>query len=77
MRLRLREWRLKRGHSLRTLATKARISYVTVVRIEQGTMSPTVDMLAKLARALKVHITDLFPRPRQRRLLRNHNGTPQ
>jgi transcriptional regulator with XRE-family HTH domain len=67
MHLRLKEWRLARGHSLRTLAAKAGVSYVTVARIEAGTMSPTVDMLAKLARALKVHIIDLFPRPRQRR----------
>ncbi|HKW92702.1 MAG TPA: helix-turn-helix transcriptional regulator [Methylomirabilota bacterium] len=65
MRLRLREWRLQRGHSLRSLAAKAGVSYVTVVRIEQGTMSPTVDMLAKLARALKVHITDFFPPKRK------------
>ena len=56
-----------RSHRIRTLAAKAGVSYVTVVRIEQGTMSPTVAMLTKLARALKVPITDLFPRPRQRR----------
>ncbi len=68
MRLRLREWRLKRGESLRSLAAKANVSYVTVVRIEQGTMSPTVTTLAKLARALKVHITELFPpKPSRRR----------
>jgi transcriptional regulator with XRE-family HTH domain len=67
MHLRLREWRLKRGHSLRTLAAKAGVSYVTVVRIEQGTMSPTVTTLLKLARALKVHITEFFPHPSRRR----------
>ncbi len=67
MRLRLREWRLKRGHSLRTLAARARVSYVTVARIEAGAMSPTVEMLEKLARALKVHITEFFPKPKQRR----------
>jgi transcriptional regulator with XRE-family HTH domain len=68
MRLRLREWRLKRGHSLRTIAAEAGVSYVTVARIEAGTMSPTVAMLAKLARALKVHITEFFPpKPSRRR----------
>jgi len=67
MRLRLRAWRLERGYSLRTLAAKAGVSYVTVVRIEQGTISPTVTMLEKLARALKVHITELFPSQPSRR----------
>ncbi len=61
MKLRLREWRLRRGDSLYTLADKAGVHFTTIVRIEQGRLSPTVAMLEKLAKALRVHITDLFP----------------
>jgi transcriptional regulator with XRE-family HTH domain len=59
--VRLREWRERRGLSLRTLAACARVSFVTVYRIEAGTISPTVAMLEKLARALDVDLVDFFP----------------
>ncbi len=36
---------------------------MTVVRIENEQMSPTVAMLEKLARALKIHVRDFFPPP--------------
>lgn len=61
MRLRLRAWRLRRGESLYTLADKARVHFTTIVRIEQGRLSPTVAMLEKLAKALGIGIRDLFP----------------
>jgi transcriptional regulator with XRE-family HTH domain len=68
MRLRLRAWRLTRGESLYTLADKSGVHFTTIVRIEQGRVSPSVDTLEKLARALRVHVTDLLPaRPRGRR----------
>jgi len=67
MGLRLREWRDRRGYSVRELAKRAGVAYVTVSRIENGHMSPTVEMLEKLARALKVHVIELFPAPRRRR----------
>jgi transcriptional regulator with XRE-family HTH domain len=65
-RLRLQEWRERRGLSLRGLADRAGVGFVTVWRIEHGEMSPTVAMLEKLARALDVDVVDLFPRPRRR-----------
>jgi len=46
--------------SLRALAKRAGVSFVTVYRIEAGTLSPTVAMLEKLAKALNVHVTDFF-----------------
>ena len=58
---------MQRGYSVRELAERAHVSYPTITRIERGTMSPTVDMLATLARALKVHITEFFPQPSRRR----------
>ena len=63
--IRLREWRDRRGLSLRTLAEKAGVSYVTIVRIEGGALSPTVAMLEKLATALDIDVRDFFP-PRKR-----------
>jgi DNA-binding XRE family transcriptional regulator len=59
--IRLREWRQRREMSLRALAARAGVAHVTIVRIEAGQMSPTVALLARLARALDLHISDLFP----------------
>jgi transcriptional regulator with XRE-family HTH domain len=41
----LRHWRERRGYSVRELAERAGVSFVTIVRIENGHMSPTVAML--------------------------------
>ena len=38
---------------------------MTVSRIENGHMSPTVDMLEKLARALGIGVRDFFPARRK------------
>jgi transcriptional regulator with XRE-family HTH domain len=61
MGLRLREWRERRGLSLRQLGERAGVSYVTISRIENGEMSPTVAMLEKLAGALGISVRDFFP----------------
>jgi transcriptional regulator with XRE-family HTH domain len=58
--LRLKEWRERRGFSIRQLAEQAGVSHVTVVRIEQGRMSPTVALLEKLAGALGISVRDFF-----------------
>jgi transcriptional regulator with XRE-family HTH domain len=64
----LRAWRLARGESFRTLARKAGVHFTTIVRIEQGQVSPSLDTLEKLAEALNIQVTDLLPaRPRGRR----------
>jgi len=57
----LRHWRDKRGYSVRELAKRAKVGFVTVSRIENGHISPTVAMLEKLARALKIDLRDFFP----------------
>ena len=57
----LRHWRDLRGYSVRELARRARVGYVTIVRIENGHMSPTVAMLEKLATALGITVRDFFP----------------
>ena len=71
MALLLRAWRTRRRLSLHALAEQAGVSYVTITRIENGRMSPTVALLEKLAPALGIRVRDLFPverrRPRRRR----------
>ena len=57
----LRHWREKRGHSVRELARRAKVGFVTVSRIENGHISPTVAMLEKLAKALGITLRDFFP----------------
>jgi len=68
--IRLREWRERRGLSVRQLAELASVGFATVHRIEVGRLSPTVARLEKLAEALDVHITDLFPPKRRKRARR-------
>jgi transcriptional regulator with XRE-family HTH domain len=61
MGLLLRQWRARRRLSLHALADKAGVHFVTIVKIEQGRMSPTVRLLEKLAAALEIRVRDLFP----------------
>jgi transcriptional regulator with XRE-family HTH domain len=56
----LRHWREKRGYSVRELARRAKVGFVTVSRIENGHISPTVAMLGKLAKALGINVRDFF-----------------
>jgi len=55
----IRAKRKRAGFSQEKLAEKANLSTVFVSRIERGKESPTVDNLAKLARALGVSVRDL------------------
>lgn len=63
----LRRWREKRGYSVRELAERAGVGFVTVSRIENGRLSPTVAMLQKLAKALRVEARDLLSRSGRRK----------
>ena len=62
----LRHWRERRGYSVRGLAERAGVGFVTVSRIENGHMSPTVEMLEKLAKALGIRVRDFFPTERRK-----------
>jgi len=66
MQLRLREWRDKRGESLYSLAEKSGVHFVTISRIEQGHLSPTVATLEKLAKGLGITTRDFFPVERRK-----------
>ena len=61
----LRYWRQKRAYSVRELARRAKVGFVTVSRIENGHISPTVAMLEKLAKALEIGVRDFFPTMRE------------
>ncbi len=61
----LRHWRERRGYSVRGLAKAAGVGYVTIVRIENGHISPTVAMLERLAKGLRINVRDFFPKPRR------------
>jgi transcriptional regulator with XRE-family HTH domain len=72
MGLLLRQWRERRGLSLRALGEVSGVSYVTIAKIEAGTVSPTLMTLEKLAGALELSLRDLFspepaPAPPKRR----------
>jgi transcriptional regulator with XRE-family HTH domain len=63
----LRHWRERRGYSVRQLAERAGVGFVTISRIENDRMSPTVAMLEKLARALGITVREFFPVERSKR----------
>ena len=62
----LRHWRERRGYSVRELARRAGVGYVTIVRIENDQVSPTVAMLEKLAKALGITAREFFPVSKRR-----------
>ena len=56
---RIRRLRKTKGWSQYVLAREAGISREHIRRLEAGTSDPTLGMLTKLARALRVTLTDL------------------
>ena len=68
MQIRLREWRERRGLTQRELADKAKISVMSVIRLEgdSESPSPTLAMLEKLAGSLGITVRQLLP-PESRR----------
>ena len=56
---RLRELREARGLSLRKLAVKADVHYVSIARLEAGLLDPRLSTLLKLCKVLGVTLTEL------------------
>ena len=52
--------RNKRGWTQEALATRVRCARNTIARIETGNRRPSLTLLERLARALKVGLGDLF-----------------
>lgn len=57
--MRIQRLRDERGLTQEALAKKARVSRGYLARLETGRHDPTLSMLRKLARALKVKVGDL------------------
>ena len=58
---RLRGTRLAKGMTQRDLAEQADVTFSYISRLEAGGAAPGLDLLERLAQALKVNITDLLP----------------
>ena len=56
----LRRIRQERRLSIRGLAERAGVSYVTLARIETGVYDPRLSTLQKLAKALKVNVAQVI-----------------
>jgi transcriptional regulator with XRE-family HTH domain len=61
----IRRIRKERGLSQQRLAELAGVDKVTIVHIEGGKVSPKVETLEKLARALDVEVADFFPKAQE------------
>lgn len=60
--VRLKEWRARRGLSLRKLAKMSGVHYVSLVRIEAGRLDPRLSTLLKLCDALHITLVQLVGR---------------
>ena len=56
----LRKRRIQRGLSQETLAERARLHPTYVSMVERGIRNPTLDVAARLANALNVHLSVLI-----------------
>lgn len=56
---RLKAWRARRGLTQKQLAARAKLSHGYLARLEIGRHDPTLGILKKLARALRVKIGQL------------------
>jgi transcriptional regulator with XRE-family HTH domain len=67
MAVRLREWRNKRGLSLRKLGDLSGVHYVSLVKLEGGKLDPQLSTLMKLCKALRITMNQLVGiRPSQK-----------
>lgn len=64
MQTRLKEWREKRGLSLRKLGELSGVHYVSLVKLEAGRLDPQLSTLLKLCRALGITLNQLVGEPR-------------
>ena len=64
MQTRLKEWREKRGLSLRKLGELSGVHYVSLVKLEAGRLDPQLSTILKLCRALNVTSNQLVGDPR-------------
>lgn len=70
----LREILKERGLTLKTFSEMSGISQPNLSNYINGNISPTLDTLEKIAKALNVEIHDLFPQKESIELFANVNG---
>jgi DNA-binding XRE family transcriptional regulator len=58
---RIRTHRISQALSLRELAHFVGIAHTTLARLERGEIDSSIEVKARIARALKVPVTELFP----------------
>jgi XRE family transcriptional regulator, fatty acid utilization regulator len=66
MALLLKQWRERRGWSLRQLGERSGVSFANISNIEAGKLDPRLSTLERLAQALGVGVRDLFSTERRR-----------
>ena len=62
----LKQWRERRGWSLRQLGERSGVSFANISNIEAGKLDPRLSTLERLARALGISVRGLFPTERSR-----------
>jgi transcriptional regulator with XRE-family HTH domain len=77
MRTQLKEWRTKRGWSLRELAAESGVHHMSLYRLESGKLDPQLSTLLKLCRALGITLNQLVGVARKPRRGGKSNGTDQ
>ena len=70
----IRELRLKRNMSLRSLAAESDVSVSFLSQVERGTASPSIASLMRIAKSLDQTIGSLFETPSNSRLVRAGEG---
>lgn len=60
---RLKSWRRKRNLTLDELSAATGISASTISRLEAGKRAPNLELVVPIARALRLELDDVIPRP--------------
>ncbi|MDK2743224.1 MAG: helix-turn-helix transcriptional regulator [Nitrospira sp. BO4] len=60
MQTRLKEWREKRGFSLRKLGALSGVHYISLIKLEAGRLDPQISTCLKVCRALHITINQLI-----------------
>lgn len=71
---RLRDILKQRGLTLKTFSEMSGISQPNLSNYINGNISPTLDTLEKIAKALDVDVQDLFPQKEEVRFFAQYNG---
>lgn len=59
MQTRLKEWRVRRGYSLRGLAEESGVHFMSLFKLESGKLDPQLSTLLKLCEALGITLNQL------------------